>query len=168
MERSAEQAQTALKGKTAEQELLQLVSFSLSGEEYGIDILKVQEINRMLSVTKVPNASEFVEGVINLRGKVIPIMSLRKKFGLETKAHDKKTRIVVVDIEQQTLGVVVDEVSEVLRLPVGTIQPPPAAVTGGKDTAYIRGIGKVGERLLILLDLNKIFLEDMEAFARAA
>jgi purine-binding chemotaxis protein CheW len=79
-------------------ELLQLVSFNLNGEEYGVDILRVQEINRMLQITKVPQAPSFVEGVINLRGKVIPIISLRKRFGFEDRAHDKKTRIVVVDI----------------------------------------------------------------------
>jgi purine-binding chemotaxis protein CheW len=139
-------------------ELIQLVSFNLAGEEYGVDILKVQEINRMLQITRVPKAPEFVEGVINLRGKVIPIISLRRKFGLESREFDKKTRIVVVDIEGRILGVVVDAVSEVLRLPVDTIEPPPPVVSG-KDVRYIRGVGKVGSKLLILLDLTKLLTD---------
>lgn len=150
-------------GTKGEQELLQLVGFNLSGEEYGIDILKVQEIIRMLSITKVPNAPAFVEGVINLRGKVLPVISLRNKFGLEEKAHDKRTRIMVVNIANRILGVVVDSVSEVLRLPVDTVQPAPEVVSGkGKDSDYIKGIGKLDERMLILLDLERIFDKDAQ------
>jgi purine-binding chemotaxis protein CheW len=155
-------------------EVLQLVSFDLNGEEYGVDILKVQEIIRMLAITKVPRLPEFVEGVINLRGKVIPVISLRKRFGFEAKDVDKRSRTVVVDIDGKIIGVVVDSVSEVLRLPVDTLEPPPAVVAG-KDAKYIRGVGKVprnkgsserdpaggedGERLLMLLDLSKLLTE---------
>src|SRR5512140_873748 len=97
--------------------LLQLVSFSIGEEEFGVDILKVQEINRMVEVTRVPNAPEYVDGVINLRGKVIPIIDLRRRFGMERKGKDKNTRIIVVELSGKILGFVVDAVSEVLRIP---------------------------------------------------
>jgi len=135
--------------------LLQLVSFSLGNEEFAVDILKVQEINRMIDITKVPKSPDFVEGVINLRGKVIPIIDLRRRFGLNTQEHDKQTRIIVVDINGKTIGLVVDSVSEVLRLSSDTIEPPPPMVAG-VDAQYICGVGKLDNRLLILLDLNKI------------
>lgn len=142
-------------GGKVDQNLLQLVSFQLGEEEFGVDILKVQEINRMLEITKVPNSPVFVDGVINLRGKVIPILNLRQRFGLEKKEIDKKTRIVVVDIDGKVVGVVVDAVSEVLRLPVDTVEPPPP-MAAGVESEYIKGVGKLEDRLLILLDLNKL------------
>ena len=141
-------------GATAD-ELLQLVSFKIGSEEFGVDILKVQEINRMVEITKVPQAPHYVEGVINLRGKVIPIVDLRKRFSLEVKEHDKNTRIVVVDIGGNIMGMVVDSVSEVLRLPSNTIEPPPEIVTG-INSEYIKGVAKLEDRLLIFLDLSKV------------
>lgn len=139
----------------AKGELLQMVSFNLGNEEFGVDILMVQEINRMLNITKVPRSPEFVEGVINLRGRVIPIINLRKRFGMPAKEWDKQTRIVVVTIENKILGLVVDAVSEVLRLPADTIEPPPPMVSG-IESEYIQGVGKLDNKLLILLDLNKL------------
>jgi purine-binding chemotaxis protein CheW len=137
------------------EELLQLVSFNIGDEEYGVDILRVQEINRMLEVTRVPNSPEYVEGVINLRGKVIPIIDLRQRFGMERRPHDKSTRIVVVELSGKTLGFVVDAVREVLRIPRSVTEPPPEMV-GGTRQEYITGVGKLDDRLLILLDLDKI------------
>jgi len=134
---------------------LQLVSFKIGTEEFGVDILKVQEINRMVEITKVPQAPHYVEGVINLRGKVIPIVDLRKRFNLELKEHDKNTRIVVVDIGGNIMGMIVDSVSEVLRLPANTIEPPPEIVTG-INSEYIKGVAKLDDRLLIFLDLSKV------------
>ncbi len=136
-------------------ELLQLVSFNIGSEEFGVDILKVQEINRMVEITKVPQTPHYVEGVINLRGKVIPIVDLRKRFNLETKEYDKDTRIVVVDIGGNVMGMVVDSVSEVLRLPSNTIEPPPEIATG-VNSEYIKGVAKLEDRLLIFLDLSKV------------
>lgn len=144
------------KSTAAGAELLQLVSFKLGEEEFGVDILKVQEINRLVEITKVPKAPSFVEGVINLRGKVIPIIDLRKRFGLELKVHDKDTRIVVVDIDGGIMGMIVDAVSEVLRLPTSTIEPAPEIATS-IDSEYIRGVAKLEDRLLIFLDLSKVF-----------
>ena len=139
----------------ADTDELQLVSFNIGSEEFGVDILKVQEINRMVEITKVPQAPHYVEGVINLRGKVIPVVCLRKRFSLELKEHDKNTRIVVVDIEGNILGLIVDAVSEVLRLPSNTIEPPPEIVAG-IDADYIKGVAKLDDRLLIFLDLTKV------------
>lgn len=136
-------------------ELLQLVSFNIGSEEFGVDILKVQEINRMVEITRVPQAPHYVEGVINLRGKVIPIIDLRKRFSLEVKEYDKNTRIVVVDINGSIMGMVVDSVSEVLRLPSNTIEPPPEIVAG-INSEYIKGVAKLEDRLLIFLDLSKV------------
>ncbi len=136
-------------------ELLQLVTFSIGGEEFGVEILTVQEIIRMLEITRVPKAPDFVEGVINLRGKVIPIIDLRKRFGLDSKSHDKNTRIVVIEINKMIVGFVVDSVSEVLRIPADTVEPPPPVVAG-LDSEYISGVGKLEDRLLILLDLDRL------------
>lgn len=137
------------------EELLQLVSFKIGSEEYGIDILKVQEINRMPDITKVPQAPHFVDGVINLRGKVIPIINTRRKFNLEQKEHDKDTRIVVADINGEVIGLVVDSVNEVLRIPGSIVESPPnVAIESGAD--YITGVARLDNRLLILLDLGRL------------
>jgi len=149
----AEKAEEQFAGQTGE--LLQLVSFNIGSEEFGVDILKVQEINRMVEITKVPQAPFYVEGVINLRGKVIPIIDLRKRFNLEVKEYDKNTRIVVVDIGGTIMGMVVDSVSEVLRLPSNTIEPPPEIVAS-INSEYIKGVAKLEDRLLIFLDLSKV------------
>jgi purine-binding chemotaxis protein CheW len=138
-------------------ELLQLVSLKIGDEEFGVDILKVQEINRMLDVTQVPNAPAYVDGVINLRGKVIPIMDLRSRFGMARRERDKNSRIVVVELNGKIVGFVVDSVNEVLRIPKSVTEPPPALVAG-INTEYITAVGKLDDRLLILLDLDKVLL----------
>ena len=145
--------------------ILQLVTFRLGSEEYAIDILKVQEINRMVDITSVPNSPSDVEGVINLRGKVIPVINLRRKFGLGTKEADAQSRIMVVDVGI-TVGLIVDSVSEVLRLSSDTVEPPPP-MTGGIGSEFIRGVGKLQDRLLILLDIDKLLGHDeMHAVAQ--
>jgi purine-binding chemotaxis protein CheW len=119
-----------------------------------------------MEITKVPRAQAFVEGVINLRGKVIPIIDLRRRFGLSSKTHDKHTRIIVIEISNMIVGFVVDSVSEVLRIPSGTVEPPPPVVAG-VDSEYINGVGKLQDRLLILLDLDKLLSsEDIEALTQ--
>jgi purine-binding chemotaxis protein CheW len=135
--------------------LIQLVTFGIDEEEFGVEILKVQEIIRMMEITRVPRAPKFVEGVINLRGKVIPIIDLRKRFGLEPRKRDKNTRIIVIEISSMIVGFIVDSVSEVLRIPANTIEPPPPVVSG-LDSEYISGVGKLADRLLILLDLDRL------------
>lgn len=139
--------------------LIQLVTFKIGDEEFGVDILKVQEIIRMMPITKVPNAPGFVEGVINLRGKVIPVIDMRKRFGMPAATHDDKTRIEVMDLQGQIVGFVVDAVSEVLRIKESTVEPPPAVVAG-IGSEYMRGVGKLEDRLLILLDLDRLLDEE--------
>ena len=152
--------------KKQDDELLQLVTFSIGEEEFGVDILKVQEIIRTMEITKVPRAQNFVEGVINLRGKVIPIIDMRRRFGLDSKAHDQHTRIIVIEINNMIVGFVVDSVSEVLRIPASTVEPPPPVVAG-LESEYISGVGKLHDRLLILLDLDKLLSgEDMESLGQ--
>ena len=135
--------------------LLQLVTFSIDEEEFGVNILKVQEIIRIMEITRVPRSPEFVEGVINLRGRVIPIVDLRRRFGLAAIAHDKDTRIIVIELNSLVVGFIVDAVSEVLRIPADTVEPTPP-VAAGVDSEYISGVGKLQDRLLILLDLDKL------------
>ena len=135
--------------------LLQLVTFSIDEEEFGVNILKVQEIIRIIEITRVPRSPEFVEGVINLRGRVIPIVDLRRRFGLAAIAHDKDTRIIVIELNSLVVGFIVDAVSEVLRIPADTVEPTPP-VAAGVDSEYISGVGKLQDRLLILLDLDKL------------
>ena len=136
-------------------DLIQLVSFKLGDEEFGIDILKVQEINRMVEITKVPQAPHFCEGVINLRGKVIPVIDLRLKFTMEVKERDKDSRIIVCDVNGVVIGMIVDAVEEVLRIPGSTVEPAPDVVTS-INSDYIKGVAKLDERLLILLDIGKV------------
>ena len=144
--------------KQALDELIQLVSFRLGQEEFGIDILNVQEINRMVEITKVPQAPHYCEGVINLRGKVIPVVDLRKKFDMEAAEWDKNTRIIVCDVNSNVVGMIVDAVEEVLRIPSSTIEPAPKIITSGAAD-YIKGVAKMKERLLIFLDICKIAIE---------
>jgi purine-binding chemotaxis protein CheW len=138
-------------------ELLQLVSFRVGSEEFGLDILRVQEIIRLQPLTRVPNSPGFVDGVINLRGKVIPVIGLRKRLGLEAQASDKETRIVVVEVSGTVLGFIVDSVSEVLRIPADTVEPPPRL--GKVEREYVSGVGKLENRLLILLDIDRLMSE---------
>jgi len=149
-----ENMETAIVNKNENDEILQLVSFKIGSEEFGVDILKVQEINRMLQITKVPNTPDFIEGVINLRGRVIPVIDLRVKLNMTKKEHDKQTRIIVVELEDKTVGFLVDEVSEVLRIPKSITEAPPELVAN-VNSEYITAVGKLEDRLIILLDLEK-------------
>ena len=146
-----------MEAKKAErdQEILQLVTFHVAREEFAVDILDVREINRMMEITRVPQAPEFVEGVINLRGQVIPVVDLRKRFGLEAEERDKNTRIVVVELGSKVVGFLVDSVSEVLRVSTSLVEPPPA-LASGIEADYIRGVVKLEDRLLVLLDLHRL------------
>ena len=138
----------------SETEEMQLVIFDLSEETYGVDIISVREIIRMQEITKVPRTPEFVKGVINLRGKVIPVIDLRKRFGFRQAEATKDTRIVVVDIGGNDIGVVVDAVTEVLRLSADAVEPPTGVITTA-DSEYLLGIAKLESRLIILLDLQR-------------
>jgi purine-binding chemotaxis protein CheW len=133
----------------------QLVVFDLASEYYGVDIGDVREIIRMQNVTRVPGTPVYMEGVINLRGKVVPVVDLRKRLDLKVRQQTKESRIVVVDIGGKDVGVIVDGVTEVLRIPLSSVEPP-SQMIANSDSAYIRGIAKLGDKLVILLDLDKV------------
>jgi purine-binding chemotaxis protein CheW len=137
---------------------IQLVTFMLGAEEYGVPISQIQEIDRIAKITKVPKAAEFIEGITNLRGEVIPVLDTRKRFDLEVKPSDDRTRIIIVDLGGVKTGLVVDSVREVLNLATRDIAPPPEAIGSGIDRHFISGIGKVdaGKRMIVLLDVEKI------------
>ena len=136
-------------------ELLQLVSFLIGSEEFGVDILCVQEINRMLQITKIPNAPKYVTGIINLRGRIIPVINLRSRLGLAVKEEDSNTRIIVVEVNGSTIGFIVDSVKEVIRITGDITEAPPEIVTG-INSEFIKAVGKLPDRLLILIDIEKI------------
>lgn len=135
---------------------LQLVTFGLGDEEFAVDILAVQEINRMMPLTRVPSSPPEVEGVINLRGKIIPVVDLRRRFGLEATKLSEQSRIVVVEVHTRVIGFIVDRVSEVLRISSKIVEPAPS-MSCSVDSDFIAGVGKLPDRLLILLDLGKLF-----------
>jgi purine-binding chemotaxis protein CheW len=140
-------------------EILQFVTFTLTNELFGVDILDVQEINRMVNITRVPNLPSYVEGIINLRGRVIPVIDLRKRLDYDIKKFDKETRIIVVEIENKVLGFIVDSVNEVIRIDKSITEPPPS-VDGGVSSEYITGIAKLEDRLITLLNIKKLLVQE--------
>ena len=135
---------------------LQLVSFVVGAEEFAIEILAVQEIVRMMPITEVPHSPAEVEGVVNLRGQITPVVDLRKRFGLEAREKGAEARIIVVEVSGQVLGFIVDRVNEVLRIDANIVEPAPS-VAISIDSDYVRGVGKLDDRLLILLQLERLF-----------
>ncbi len=136
-------------------DLIQLVTFRLGEEEFGVDILIVSEIIRLVQITQVPHVPDHIVGVINLRGTVLPVVGLRKRFGMPDGELTSHSRIIVMQMHQSFVGFLVDAVSEVLRIPKSTIEDTPAVVAG-IGSEYIKGVGKLDERLLILLDLERL------------
>jgi purine-binding chemotaxis protein CheW len=143
------------------------LTFQLADEEYGVEILKVREINGVTNITAVPRMPQYMKGVINLRGSVIPVIDLRLKFGLEEAEHTNQTCIIVVDVGRE-VGIVVDTVSEVLDVKVEDIEPAPA-MGGAVDTSFILGMGKVGDDVKILLDIDRVLTTaELSTVAEAA
>lgn len=140
----------------------QLVVFELAKEIYGVDISQVQEIIRFQQITKVPKVPDFIEGVINLRGNVIPVIDLRKRFDFEQIDKTNATRIIVVEVEQYTVGMVVDAVSEVVRVNENSIEPP-SNIIAGIDSDYLSGVCKFNDKLIILLELSKVLTASQQA-----
>ena len=134
---------------------VQLVTFRVGGEEFGLDVFQVHEILRYSEPTPMPKAPAFVEGVLDVRGALIPVVDLRKRFELHEVAYGDDTRIILVDFQGERLGLIVDEVSEVLRVPETAVQPPPQYVRG-LAAEFIRGIVRMENRLVVLLDLERI------------
>lgn len=137
----------------------QYLTFHIASEIYGIPILSVVEIIRMLQITPIPESLNFIKGIINLRGKIIPVMDVRLRFGLEERAHDDRTCIIVVNIQNIVMGLVVDQVAEVLEIPEKQVEPMPDV--GQSDSKrYVKGIGRVDSGVKILLDLDKLIFEE--------
>ncbi len=149
------------------------LSFVLGREEYGLEILKVQEINGMMDITRVPRTPEYVRGVINLRGRVIPIISLRTKFKMPLVEDTEKTCIIVVQVQFEndllTMGIIVDEVSEVLNIADSSIEPPPSFGGGMEEVDFITGMGKLEDKVVILLNIDRVLdAEEMKAIVESA
>ena len=134
---------------------IQVVAFKLGKEEYAVDILNVQDINRLLNITRVPRSENYIEGVVNLRGNIIPIINLHKKFNLQSEGNENDKRVIVFQLDDLKVGIIVDQVSEVLRLEKEDIEET-GKVYSSINAEHIKGIAKVNNRLLILLDLLKI------------
>jgi purine-binding chemotaxis protein CheW len=134
---------------------LQLVAFVLHKEEFAVDIHKVREVLKVAQITPLPQSLDFIEGVINLRGEVIPVVDLRKRFRLADAQKGENSRIIIVEIDDSLVGLIVDSVTEVLHLQASAVEPPPRRLAGTK-TEFISGVGKLAERLIIILDLEKI------------
>ncbi len=138
---------------------VQLVTFRVGGEEFGLDVFSVHEILNYQQPTPMPRAPEFVEGVLDVRGTLVPIVDLRRRFETPEVVYGNDTRIVLVDFNDERLGLVVDSVTEVLRAPQTAVSPPPAYIRG-LAAEFVRGIVRVGERLVVLMDLDRILSSD--------
>jgi len=141
-------------------EIIQLVTFELAEEEYGVNVLAVREIIRVPAITKMPNAAVFLDGIINLRGTVVPIVSLRRRFNLPEREQDRRSRILVMEMASGLTGFVVDAVAEVIRISESEIQQPPSLSQHGAAQDCITGVVNHSERLLIVLDLDRSFSDD--------
>jgi purine-binding chemotaxis protein CheW len=147
-------AQSADKNQMIEDKI-QLVSFIIGIEEFGIDILHVQEIIKLIHITRVPNAEEYIAGVINLRGKVIPVMNMRKRLEMEEKEYDSDMRIIVVEVNKIVMGFIVDNVNEVIRIDRNTLEETPKSYNS-RVFDFVNNIAKLSDRLIILIDLEKL------------
>jgi purine-binding chemotaxis protein CheW len=153
----SQQALAADRGlNRAQNPIIQLVGFRLDNEDYAIAITKIQEIILMKPITRIPQVPDFIEGLINLRGSVIPIVNLRKRFGLPPREIDDETRTIVVNVHEKTVGCVVDAVTQVMRINRDQIQPPPLGVMAVIHQ-YLAGLAKLDDRLMIILDIDKLF-----------
>ncbi len=148
----------------------QLVVFGLGKEEFGIDISRVREIVRLQNITAIPQSMDFVEGIVNLRGQIVPIVDLCKRFrvGDSSSVEEAARRIIVVNMAEQNIGVLVDGVSEILRIPDESIEPTPPIVAGGIAADFLRGVPQVDKPLIIVLDIDKVFsVEEKAVLAEA-
>ena len=144
-----------------EDQLMQLVGFNIGTELFGVSILMVQEIIRSAPITTVPNSPDFIEGIINLRGNIVPVIDLRKRLNIYKEEMDyEKSWILILNVNDRVTGFIVDFVTKVLKIDENTVEPPPDIVVAGLESQYIRGVCKLDENLLILLDFNRILRID--------
>lgn len=146
---------------------MKAIVFQLNKEEYGVDILQVRSIEKLQAITRVPKAPHFVNGVINLRGIITPVIDLRKRFALEEGDETEETRIIIVHVAESDVGLIVDSATDVLDIPEDAIEPP-ADIVGGVKAEYLRGVAKLENRLLIMLNLEKVLnpeeIEELKGF----
>jgi len=139
----------------AAREEVQLAVFTLMGQPYSIDIMKIKQIIRPLKISRLPKAPDFLEGVINLRGVVIPVIDMRKRFGMPRREEDQETKVIIAAVERKTVGVIVDDVTEIISMPKNRVQPPPRVVKGIEST-YLKGVCRHKDEILMILDLDQI------------
>jgi len=151
-----------MQATTQSSDMRQLVTFKLVGQKYAVDILKVQEIVSMKEITAIPNSPPYLSGAINLRGRVIPVLSLRAKFGLARSETTDQEKIVIMDVKGIIMGVIVDAVSDVLRITSDVVEPPPR-VSMHSGSEVINGIAKLPEGLVIILDMDKLLIYEEHA-----
>lgn len=141
-------------------ENLNLVTFELSGEEFGVDIMQVSEVIPVTRITRIPQAPECIKGLINLRGKILVVIDLNKRLGFRSSETDSLSRILIVEVKDTVIGMLVNSVKGVMRLPLSSIEPPPEIIKSKINAEYLTGVGKVGNRLLILLNLARVLGEE--------
>jgi len=149
---------SSIAGENEDTQKGKFLTFHLAKEDYGIEIRYVTEIIGIQKITEVPDMPAFVKGVINLRGKVVPVMDVRSRFGMPSRDYDDRTCIIVVDVDDKSVGLVVDKVNEVADIPDQQIEPPPK--TNRESTRYIQGLGKIGNEVKILLNVQKLLYSD--------
>jgi purine-binding chemotaxis protein CheW len=162
----SQQSVPTSKADRAEGPVLQFVGFRLGDEDYAIAITKIQEIILMKPITRLPQTPDYIEGLINLRGSVIPVVSLRKRFGMPARDLDEETRTIVVNVQDKTVGCIVDAVTRVMRINRDQIQPSPLG-SAGVACQYVSGLARVDDRLLIILDVERLFQFDEPALGAA-
>lgn len=155
----AEIEQQPIENKVDVENSINLVTFKLGNNEYAIDIMQAKEIIKMEKITLIPNAPDYVEGVINLRGNIIPIVDLKKRFNLEENDGEKNTAIIIVKIDDVDMGIIIDAISKVVSIATSNIQPPPPMLSG-IGQKYIKGVAKLEDKLLVVLDLEKLIVGD--------
>jgi purine-binding chemotaxis protein CheW len=152
--------ETVRESSTFSEKNLQLVIFELSGEEFGVEIMQVSEIIPVSRITSIPQAPECIKGLINLRGKIVVVIDLNKRLGFSSKETDSLSKIIIMEVRGTVIGMLVNSVTEILRLPLSSIEPTPEIIKSKINAEYLTGVGKVGNRIIVLLNLARVLGEE--------